>query len=247
MKTPLIVIAIVLLASCGQKTGKDTGRRFESVAYQNRAFILSDSIRIYNADLSYKTTVHGIAHALVNIDSMSLSKHFIGSGDTVCEKYNLVKIQSGKVNGWVFGKDVFEFTDKKKTANILKDTTFSIQSVNFGIYVLKNFGIGAVDDDGLTLCGENSPVALYNSKYKRLELVPVHDTGGTYGNKYMSLARFDGWMDAISHISYNEDALNISIERDYQEGNAHFDILILLSPHGSRGIVTRAREIVEHD
>jgi hypothetical protein len=250
MKSLSILAGFVILASCNQqRSTKTEAQHFESVPYQNRAFILTDSIRIYNPDLTYKTTVHSIAHTLVTIDSISLTKHYTGSGDTTCELYNLIKIRSGKVNGWVYGKDVFEFTDKKKNVfvNVNRDTSFSLDGVNFQIFVLKNFGVGFEDEDGLTLCGENNPVAVYNSRYKRLELIPVTDTGATYGNAYISLDNFDGWMDSIGSIQLSGDDLQIGIERIYQEGKAHFDILVHLGKEGSRAIVTRAKENVVHD
>ncbi len=242
------VIFILCVQSCkpSAETG-ETKASFQSEHYNNRAFILSDSICIYNEGLTLQQTVHGVAGTLVHIDSISVKKHFPGTGDTACDVYNLVKVKSDKGSGWVYGKDVFEFTEKKKTRFINRDTNFMLDGIGFSIFVLKNFGLGSATEEGITYCGEHNPIALYNSKYKKLEVIPVTDTGKTYGHKFLSLDNSDGWLDAISSMRWDGNQLFLGIEREYQEGNAHFDIVLHLDPQLSSGVVSRARKIVKHD
>ena len=209
------------------------------IVYNNQAFILNDSIYVYNTDFTLKECILDISGLKVNIDSISSQKYYIGAGDTFCEVYSLIKISSKKVNGWVYGKDVFEITTQKKVGNINKDSAFTIDGNDFKIYVLKNFGRGFEDEDGLTLCGEGNPVALYNSIYKRIEVIPVVDIQKTYSDNYLSMDNFDGWSDILDHISLHRDTLNLGIVREYQEGKAHFVVNIKLDPISSQAVVKR--------
>jgi len=220
---------------------------FDVIPYLNRAFILTDSIMVYDKNRLFQKKVYHLARTLVTIDSISKSKYFIGSGDSVCDVYNMIKIRSGKVSGWVYGKDVYEFTERKKEGNINKDTVFTIQSINFRLYVLQNFGPGFEDEEGLTFCGEDNPVALYNSKYDRLEVIPVNDPRDEYTNTYMSLDLFDGWEDEIKSITFYDNGLLIGIKREFQEGLAHIELLIHLNANGSEAEVIKYSNIIQND
>jgi hypothetical protein len=246
MKKLYILFLLTILFACKQaeKGYKDEASYFEAIPYKNRAFVLSDSIRLYDHQRVFKQAVTATLGKLINIDSISIIKFYSGTGDTICELYNLIKISSSNFSGWAYGKDIFEFNTQKDES---RDTAFKIGQVDFRVFVLSNFGVKPIEDEGLTFCSAHNPIALYNSLYDRLDIVPVSDSGKFYKSQYLSLNNSDNWVDQIQKINFVKDVLTFGIQRDYQEGRASFDAVVKLLPNKANASIINYSEYLNND
>ncbi|MFP5436251.1 MAG: hypothetical protein ACLGH8_00510 [Bacteroidia bacterium] len=234
------ICCLLLLASCKDEKPNlqnDTTdikvkdkKEFESIKHSNKALILIDNLVLYDKMLTVISETKNHYGKLVTIDSISKKRINInGKGDN-CNEYNLVHIANPKFNGWIEGKDIFEYLHDKR------DTTFTINNVKFKLFATKNFAIDASDDDGLTFCGDNNPVVLYNSKFGFESFVPV-EKHSDYSDGYMVMDDFDGWMDKIKSVGFKDDVLTVVIFREYQEDSADITLEIKLLPNGYKGKV----------
>lgn len=231
---------LLLLASCKNEKAdpqettrynkQEITKEFEAIKHNNKALILIDDLVLYNKRLKAIGEASVQYGALVTIDSISKNRiNITGKGDR-CKEYNLVHIDTPKFKGWIEGKDIFEYLHDKR------DTIFSAGNVQFKLYATKNFAIGASVNDGLTFCGDNNPVVLYNSKYNFEGFVSVAKHSD-YKDGYMVMDDFDGWLDKIKSVAFTDDVLTVVILREYQEGSADITLEIKLLPNSYKGKV----------
>lgn len=231
---------LLLLASCKDEKAdpqeatrynkQEITKEFEAIKHNNKALILIDDLVLYNKRLKAIGETSVQYGALVTIDSISKNRINITDKGDHCKEYNLVHIASPKFKGWIEGKNIFEYLHDNR------DTIFNAGNVQFKLYATKNFAIGASDDDGLTFCGDNNPVVLYNSKYNFEGFVPV-EKHSDYTDGYLVMDDFDGWFDSIKSVVFTDDILTVVIFREYQEGNADITLEIKLLPNGYKAKV----------
>jgi len=248
--TLLALTCLCLLASCKDEKQEETtapeapatlqvqiSDDFTTVKYPNKALILYNDLILYNKDKVAGNKISGLYGLIVDIDSISKDRLALTKTNDKCLQHNFVYLSHPKIKGWVYGQDVFEYLHDDR------DTVFTLQDIEFRLYATKNFGVGASDDEGLTFCGDNNPVVLYNSKYKAETFVPMQaDT--VYNSNYMVMNASDGWEDKLKDARLIDDKLILTIHREYQEGSADITIEIKLLEKGYHGKII---DVVKYD
>jgi hypothetical protein len=201
-----------------------------SQLHKNKALVLTHNLDLYNGEYVKTGSLNGFYGTIIDIDSISKKRMALNKSADRCDEHNFVYSSSPRVKGWIYGADVFEYLHDKR------DTTFTIEATQFKVYATKNFAIGASDENGLTSCSDNSPIVLYNSKYKVESYVPMIESAD-YKSKYMVLDASDAWYDEIKATKLTDDLLTVAIRRTYQEGSADIIIDIKLLKDGYSGEV----------
>jgi hypothetical protein len=221
------IVFFSVLLSCteknSQKTAIDSQRKFQKQKHSNTGVILTENISLYDMDQKITGIVKDVYGLVVEMDSISVLKYDLDNTKDKCNLHNFVKIKSPRINGWVYGKFLFEQENKNR------DTVFTIDGVMFKITPTKNFNIGVYDEEEkmLSFCSETqSPVLFYNGKSKINQYLPIKDYTEYYKEGYLTLDDHDGWTDLIKGIHFSDNILVLNIQRGYQEGFADIEIEI---------------------
>lgn len=208
---------------------------FEVKVHRNKAVLICDSIAIYDRRQKRMKVVHGVRGTLLNTDSISVQMFSINGSEDHCDLHYFVKVSSELVNGWVYGKTVFE------QAHDGRDSSFSSGGIDFRFTPLKNFNIGVYDekDEMLSFCDNPAPLLIYNSLYKRSEYIRFQQAHEDYPDAYLTLDNHDGWSDTLISAVYEENTLHLKITRAYQEGFADIEVLIHLNEKQSYATLVR--------
>lgn len=209
---------------------------FTSEAVRGKLLLLSDKLTVYDNNGKESGKTNGLFGLIVDMDSISKDRVDVSKSGDNCNAFHFVKANGPKVNGWLYNKDVFGYGNNER------DTIFSAGGVTFKLYVAKNFGLGASDDDGLTGCEDISPVVLSNSKSNAEAFVPLTDTTGKYPGKFLTLDGHDGWYDTIKETAFENGKLKLTLQREYQEGSADFTIFISFNSNGYSAEVMAVKE-----
>ncbi len=240
----------LILCSCNQAEHSNTdsqAKPFEAIAYKNKAFVFSDTLRLYDSKLQFVQTVRGALGKLVTIDSVSIIKFYPGSGDTLCEMYNMIRVSSSGFSGWAYGKDIYEFGHERNRKEDNRDTTIRWGNAEFKLFILYNFGIHPESEEGLTYCESVNPVAIYNPIHDRLDIIPVSDSSKLYQDQFLTLNNSSFWLDKITKTSFENNALHLDIYREYQEGTANIEARIYFHPDKAVAEITGFRKYIGID
>jgi hypothetical protein len=242
----------LLLISCGeQKTPKSqevepkikVDKSFQTIKHGTIGIILTNELTVYDLHKNVLKKVGNLYGEIVEIDSISKNKFDLKNTDDRCNLYNFVKVRGKKINGWVYGPEVYE-QQRPEHALINKaadDTILNFSGVQIKIIPTKNFNIGVYDEleNMLSFCdGNHSPVILYNSIYNKYESIPLENkTSGeiNYPSKYFVFDSHDGWHDKLISSRLKGNVLTLEMKRELQEGHAKYMIEITLDRNQSRG------------
>ncbi|WP_417354636.1 hypothetical protein [Flavobacterium sp.] len=213
-------------------------KTIKPLSHPNKALVLTGELELYNKNRKQTGLGSNVYSRIVTTDSVSELRYGLDKTDDICEKHSFVKVSHPDVKGWVYGKDVYEY-------DMSRDTTFTVNDVQFKIIPTKNFSVGPFNDKGLTFCGANNPMVLYNSKFDKEEYIPLENKKEFYyDSDYLMYDNHDGWIDSLKGASLVGDTLTLNIYREYQEGSANIIFEIYLSKFGSKAII---KEIIEHE
>ena len=206
----------------------------------SKALILSKKyIPFYDKNLYENDRYSYWEKPIIEIDSISERKINFKLSDDTCDLFNLVKTVDNKNNQWISGEYVYEFN---KTG---RDSSFTIQNIDFKLNITQNFGVEVIDENGLTFCSSSNPVVLYNSKYSREDLVNLDKDSFDYPTNHLTLDASDSWRDEIKGIKYKNDSLILEVRREYQEGYENFTFLIEISKNQTKGKILSSKMILE--
>lgn len=251
MRSFYLLIPAIVFFSCAKEKKDDSviaipnkaektiqaEKPFATAGYSNKALILSDKMDIYNDGKEVIGNEKALYGLIVDLDGISIDRFDLTNSDDHCNLHNFVKVMSPKLNGWVYGKDIYEY-------DVARDTTFTINEVKFILTPTKNFDIGHFDGEMLTFCADNNPVVLYNSIYNKEEFIPVNNKHEWYKDDYLILDFHDGWEDTVSGCSLHDNVLLLDIFREYQEGSANIIFEIYLKPEGTFALI---KEYIPHE
>ncbi|WP_417368402.1 hypothetical protein [Flavobacterium beibuense] len=231
-----------IVAEPGETEGKEkemvnAPEYIQSLKHNNKVLILKGELELYNKNLKETGKAAGLYGLIVSTDSISQNRYDLTGANDYCKLHNFIKVSHPDVKGWVYGKDVYEY-------DMSRDTTFTVNDIQFKIIPTKNFSVGVYDDEGLTFCGSDNPMVLYNSKFEKEEFIPIENKNDDYVSDYISYDSHDGWIDSFEGASLVGDTLTLNIYREYQEGSANIIFEIYLSKFGSKAII---KEIIEHE
>lgn len=208
---------------------------FETQANKNTGVITIEKLHLYNRKGVVIDSVENLFGQIIQIDSISSLKYDLKHSSDECNLHNFVKISNANINAWVYGKNVFEIEKGNRTV------LFSSDSIDFKFQPTKNFGIGVMNEDGLTFCGDgtHSPVLLFNSKYNKQELVFLNKKNEAYGFDYLTYNNHDGWNDKILDLKYADDILYLTVVRSYQEGRVKINLEIKIDAQKSTVVIKK--------
>jgi hypothetical protein len=208
---------------------------FDVKVHRQKAVLICDSIAIYDRRQKRMKVVHGVRGKLLNTDSISVQMFSINGSEDRCDLHYFVKVRSEMVNGWVYGKTVFE------QAQDGRDSSFSSGGIDFWLTPLKNFNIGVYDekDEMLSFCDNPAPLLVFNSLYMRSEYIRLQQAHDEYPEAYLTFDMHDGWVDTLISAVYDGKALRLKILRTYQEGFADIEVLIHLNEKQSYATIAR--------
>jgi hypothetical protein len=154
-------------------------------------------------------------------------------------KFPYVEIQYGENRVWVSGKFVFKFDESNPTRSIEMDKN------KINLFLGKNFGVGATNEDGLT---EHTfdPVILGNSSDKgNYYLIPFFTKDTVMGgpdkyyyfvsnkdtlfvpwNGFYALENDGGAGEKIAKVEVKKEKIIFHISAEYMEGSATYELVI---------------------
>ncbi|MFD0962705.1 hypothetical protein [Pseudofulvibacter geojedonensis] len=213
---------------------------FKVKEHKNRAVVISNSLKIYNRNKKVIDSVKNLYGSLVEIDSISELKYDLLDSGERCNLYNFIRIKGNKIEGWVIGKDIFEYSNEER------DSVLEMNGVKLQLKTTQNFDIGVYDEENeiLSFCGEGNqmPLLIKNSLFDKEELIKVKGFQNLYPDGYLTLDAHDGWYDSINELSYINNVLNITITRVYQEGSDVIRANIFFNEKQSYAEVTKLPE-----
>jgi hypothetical protein len=241
----ILYLLILIFSSCTENISESDKKivnqksdlKFETLKHINKGIILSSKVNLYDQSKNPIGEIDSVFGQIVQIENISKSKFDLGKSNERCNLHNFVQVKSDKINGWIYGESIFELE------NANRDTSFVIDNVKFKIFPTKNFGIGVYDEeqDGLSFCekGTQSPVIIYNGKFKKEEFIPIEGNQKAYNEGYFTLDNHDGWKDKITNANYQNDTLRLTILREFQEGFADIELDINFNDNQSIGRVIK--------
>lgn len=239
MRRPLYILIVLLLISCVQNKNNSTNelktKKNDSIGstlnltkskiqfnkYLIAGMLLKGEIKLFNNHLTITEKLKIDKITLVQILEKSTKMYNIEGKMDKCESAFFLKIKYQDKVYTVFGQDVFEVNKKQK---------LSIQNENnekLTLFSIKNFEMGASDEDGLTDCDEYSLLILHNEKTNKYSLMKYPNNDNIRGlntYKYAVIYHDDGGEDKIYKLSMKQDTLVVGIKSIYQEGGAIFNL-----------------------
>lgn len=202
---------------------------FTRVKHLNQGLILAKEITLYDIYKNPIKTIKIPYGEVITIDSISRDKFALTNDSNRCNLHNFVKVNGPSIKGWIYGKNIFENELKGR------DTSFTMNEIQFKIIPTRNFNIGVYDEveEALSACDMTySPILFYNSKYNKYEYLPILDEN--YSENLLTLDDHDGWLDKIKSTSFQDDVLTLNIYREYQEGSAEIVVTIQIDKQLSK-------------
>jgi|GEM_PF-2635155 len=208
---------------------------FDVKVHRGMVVLICDSIAVYDRRQNCLKLVHGVRGMLVNADSISAQMFNLDGSDDGCDLHHFVKVRSEMVNGWVYGKTVFE------PAQDGRDSSFSSGGIDFWLTPMKNFNIGVYNeaDEILSFCDNPAPLLLFNSLYMRSECIRLQQAHDEYPEGYLTFDMHDGWVDTLISADFDGKALRLKILRAYQEGFADIEVLVHLNEKQTYATIAR--------
>lgn len=199
--------------------------------YEHEGLFLVDTFELLDNSLKpvKKLSIDKIVP--VKIIARSKNKHFRNQNDNDCLKANYLKISYDDKTYIVFGRFVYE-TDLQKYSVTIKDSKFEILSV-------KNFEMGAADEDGLTGCDDYSIMVIKRLEDNNYSLIQNPKERKPYTGEYCDYAVLlhdEGGNEKIYNVSSKEDSISILIKAYYQEGGGSYRFNVLHNENLSQGI-----------
>jgi hypothetical protein len=200
--------------------------------YENEGLILVDKFELLDDSLKPVKKLSTDKIVPVKIIARSKNKHFRNQNDNDCLKANYLKIIYDGETYIVFGRFVYE-TDPQKFSVTIKDSKLEILSI-------KNFEMGAGDEEGLTGCDDYSIIVIKRLEDNNYSLIQNPKERKPYTGEqcdYAVLLHDEGGSEKIYNVSSKEDSISILIKAYYQEGGGSYKFNVLYNENLSKGSI----------
>jgi hypothetical protein len=127
----------------------------------------------------------------------------------------------------VSGRHVYEIVESREITNTYTQDYLILYSV-------KNFAMGAADEDGLTGCNDYRILILKNSKTAKLYFIKMKKEVES-SSEIALLYNDEGVSDNISSIDIKPDRIVVSVNSEFQEGFGSYKLNILQNSDEFRG------------
>ena len=238
-----LLFSIALLTSCGQhetKTMSENPEKGISASKEitvpkitfykvnGKAILLGDNIKLLDENFKVIKDISYLNEQFVLVTEVSDKYHKAKPTDDHCQEFKYVKIKTKDIEGYVDGRKLFE------PIKHIQNKILKMDSNEVSFIATNYFGIGVGDEDGLTFCSANTPVAFSdkNAKYEGLvKMVKNKNYESDY--PYFELKDDDGANDEIISIDKQDDKYLLKIKRRYQEGGANLLVVIYKDQNGT--------------
>ncbi len=190
--------------------------------YSNKGVLIGDNIVLYDDQLQPIKNISYQNEKIVDIIGKTDKRINLLNDNDICNNFYFVEIKLNEVQGWVNGKYVFEFKDTEQDS-------LNISGANsYSFITTKNFGIGSMNDIGLTGCGEFYPIVLHDMRNESYNLIEFKNTIeiGVNEFKYFCLKNDEGGTDLIKSISI-ADTIILEFERQMQTAKAKYKLKVI--------------------
>ena len=198
------------MTSCGQQETKNnslTTEKVENVTkdttdqkitfykVNGKAILLGDNIKLLDENFKEIKNISYLNEQFVQVTEVSDKYHKLKPADDDCQEFKYVKIKTKDFEGYVDGRKLYK-PIKHKQNKIVK-----IDNNEVSFIATTYFGIGVLDDDGLTGCSINMPVVFTDKSAKYEGLVKmVKNKNYENDYPYFELKDDDGATDKILNI-----------------------------------------------
>lgn len=243
MKALTAILSLMILISCEQQSNKTSSATAEKVdssktetdkiknTFYNairRGILLGDNIKLLDENFKEIKDISYLNEQLVDITEVSDRYHKTNPTDDYCEEFKYVKIKTKDIEGYVDGRKIYELI--KHTQNKIT----KIDDKEVSCIATSYFGIGVMDDDGLTFCSTRTPMIFMDKSISYEGLVKmVKNENYTDDYPYFELKANDGAYDEILSIDKQADKYLLKIKRIYQEGGANLLVEIYKDNSGT--------------
>jgi hypothetical protein len=187
---------------------------------QNKGIVVGDSVILYENIDSRKVLV--AFYNLEVFDILDDTTFKISKSENDCSKFSWVKVmsKSGQI-GWVSSKDFYKISSLSKQES--KVGYLKIDNVTYRLLICRNYGVRAMNVDGLTDCEDSNPIVLYNSKNDSYYL--AQNDNFLFSEKMFLCLRDDNMMreKIVSKTSVIND-VTLLIDTTFQEGYGKYEI-----------------------
>lgn len=250
MNKIILFVSLCLLISCNHRKSEkvaelkeesrdsekvvrvvDKAATRDSILYQNldgKAVLLGSDMQLLGEDYKPIKDISSLNGQLVEITAVSKDFHKQDPKDDFCESFKYVKIKIEGLEGIVDGRKVYQFVQNEQ------GMSKSIGGSKVALAATKNFGIDAMDEEGLTGCSVRTPAVFSDEKAGYIGLVRMKKNKFYDADyPYFELKEDDGAGDEVENIEGKGGSYLISIKRTYQEGGAKLLVRIGREPDGS--------------
>lgn len=168
------------------------------------------------------------------VELKGLSDSLYQNSKDYCDASHYVRVGTASGDRIVDGRNVYKISDSDK------GSSFTYKGRRYTIKTTEFFGIGVVDEDGLTFCSKyQEPVVLIDEESDSPKLINMVKNdiykeifgNGSFG--YFELMNNDGASDDIQKIDEIEDGVILNIKRGFQEGWNEFQIKLTINESNS--------------
>lgn len=226
-----LLILFAFLTNCDKKTNENnqaidnssdslnihknegTALNLKFVNHSKNGILLSGTYKNYDVNGNEIGTFSTKDIVPIKILQKSEKQYNLDKETAICLKANFLKIGIKDTEYIFFGTDVFEQNEKAKI-DFLND-----DKEKFMLLPIKNFKMGASDDEGLTGCEEFSHMLIFDVKNNKYATI---GSSNTSENKLAKLLSDDSQYDEVYSVKHEKDSLTIGVKTQYQEGYSSY-------------------------
>ncbi|WP_196889341.1 hypothetical protein [Aureivirga sp. CE67] len=187
------------------------------------AVLIGESIKLLNENLEIIDSLNLKQGSFVNIIAKSDSLY---NKKEYCDAFNYLKVNFMLKKGVLDGRFVYKIDEK------IVDTIDS-KNKKLKLFRTKYYGIGFVDDDGLTLCFKyRQPVVLKDESKGFFGLVEVEEdiiSGKESEFKsagFLQLNQDDVGQEKVENVIFTEDGIILKIKSSMHDSYMFFDLFL---------------------
>ncbi|MDX1908279.1 MAG: hypothetical protein SF053_14680 [Bacteroidia bacterium] len=243
MKTIATILSLTILISCGQqenKTSNQTIEKIESVKsdmnqtkitfykVNGKGILLGGNIKLLDENYKEIKDISYLNEQFVDVTEVSDKYYKLKPTDDYCQEFKYVKIKTEDLVGYIDGRKIYE------PIKNIQNKIVKIDNNEVSFIATSNFGIGVLDDDGLTGCSINTPVVFSDRSVNYEGLVKMVKNKNYEDNyPYFELKDDDGANDEILSIDKQGDKYLLKIKRTYQESGANLLVEVYKDKSGT--------------
>ncbi|MTH15725.1 hypothetical protein [Flavobacterium sp. LC2016-01] len=208
--------------------------------YQKEGILLNGQIKFYDDKLNQTGSLEIDIITKVQILEKSTEQYNIEKSTDYCFKSNFIKIKYKDNDYLVFGQDIYEINQNDKHDVFFND--------NLTILTIRNFEMGASDEEGLTDCDDYDYLLVFNKQTNQYSTIGIPENQKEVRNqKFASLTHDDGSSEEIYSCKTINDTLILGIKISYQDGYGSCFLKTSIKEKFIKSIITNKNQFDDDD